>query len=491
MGINFFNFWEQIKLLTSYSIQSPWLLTDYTFLFVLGFFLLFYAFITENIKWRNIYILAFSLFFYYKSSGLFLLVLIGIIIFDFLIVKFIDKQSGFKKKIYFYLALLYNLSFLFFFKYSITLIATFNAYLGTSFNTNDWLFPIGVTFYIFQSISYLVDVYRKEIEPVKKITDFAFYMTFFPHIIAGPVIRAKDFLHQLSSATIVSSSIYKEGMIRITMGLIKKLLIADSLGSYVNMIHESPVDFTGFENLISYYAFSFQLFFDLSGYADVAIGVALLLGFRIKENFDRPYLSKNISEFWKKWHISISNWFKDYVYIPLGGSKGKLVWSYGLILLVMLMGGILHGIDKRFIFLGLAHGAAIIIHKIWIRLVKTNSQNKIYSLIGILITFHFVSFCWIFLRANSFSNAVKSLNKVITNTNYLDFFGFSKDHIQLIILLIISGCIVFIPNKLKSYLNIQIMRLPTYIWLFILLITLQVIIQFGNEIFSPFIYLQF
>ena len=493
MAINFISgiSWNQLIYATSYSLQAPWLLSDFSFTFLFGFFLFGYSLLCKNIKWRNIYVVAFSLFFYYKSSGPFLLVFVCLILSDFLFAKLIEKRDGTKKKILFYLSIIYSLSFLLYFKYSSTIICNSNEYLGTNFSLNDWFLPLGISFYTFQSISYLVDVYRREVPPVKSITDYAFYMTFFPHIIAGPIIRAKDFIPQLSSPTILNSSTYKESMIRITTGLIKKLLIADYLGTYVSLINESPINHTGLEHFISMYAFSFQLYFDLSGYADIAICIALLLGFRIKENFDSPYLARNIRSFWRKWHISISNWFKDYIYIPLGGNNGKLISSYILLIFIMVLGGLWHGMEKRFIMLGLIHGVALVIHKIYLKYFPMQSKSKVFSIIAVLITFHFVSFGWFFLRASSFDYAIQSLTILFTKTNFMQLYSFTMERPELIILLILSGCFVFMPGKLKRYLNDKAMKLPAISWVFLFLIVLQLIIQFKGQLPPPFIYLQF
>ena len=493
VAINFISgiSWDQLIYAVRYSLQAPWLLSDFSFVFLFGFFLFGYALLSKDVKWRNIYVVAFSLFFYYKSSGPFLLVLACLISSDFLFARLIEKKEGAKKKILFYLSLIYSLSFLLYFKYSSTIIYNSNEYLGTNFGLNDWFLPLGISFYTFQSISYLVDVYRREVPPVKSITDYAFYMTFFPHIIAGPIIRAKDFVPQLSAPTMLNSATYKESMIRITTGLIKKLLIADYLGTYVSLINESPLNHTGLEHFISMYAFSFQLYFDLSGYADIAIGMSLLLGFRIKENFDSPYLARNIRSFWRKWHISISNWFKDYIYIPLGGNKGKPISSYTLLIFIMVLGGLWHGMEKRFIVLGLMHGVALVIHKFYLKYFPVQSKSKVFSIIAVLITFHFVSFGWFFLRASSFDYAIQSLTILFTKTNFMQLYSFTMERPDLIILLIISGGIVFMPGKLKRYLNDKIMKLPAISWVFLFLIVLQLIIQFKGQFSQPFIYLQF
>lgn len=494
VGINnlfsLFN-WEQIKNFLSYSVAKPWFFTEFSFLLVFGFFLLVYAFLVNKNKWKKVYIIAFSLFFYYKSSGPFLGLFILMIVSDFLFAKYIVKQSGAKKKIFLFISLLYSLSFLLYFKYSNFLIINFNELLGTHFHTNNLFLPIGISFYTFQSISYLVDVYRKEIEPSKDISDYAFYMTFFPHLVAGPIVRAKDFLPQIVSPQIINTALYKESIMRITIGLIKKLFIADYLGKYVSLIHETPNGFSGFDHLISMYAYSFQIYFDFSGYSDIAIGLALLLGYRLKDNFDAPYLASNITVFWRKWHMSLSSWLKDYIYIPLGGSQKGVFNTYLFLLITMLIGGFWHGSEWRFIFWGLAHGLALVAHKIWSYYVKPNETNKLYSFIGILITFNFVSFCWIFFRSSSFETAFQSLDLIFTKLNLSEFIGFAQERTEVIILIFISMLIVFSPLKLKKYIYSKILLLPTFTWFIWILIALQIIIQFKDEIVQPFIYFQF
>ena len=488
--LDFLNY-SHIQNALSYSTEQPWFFTEFSFLLVFGFFLLIYGLVIEKNKWKKLYIIFFSLFFYYKSSGPFLGLFVLMIACDFLLAKLIAKSLGFKKKLYLFLSLIYSLSFLFYFKYSNFFITNFNDLLGTHFELNDLFLPIGISFYTFQSISYLVDVYRNEIPPSKNISDYAFYMTFFPHLVAGPIVRAKDFLPQIVSPQIINSSLYKESILRITIGLFKKLFIADYLGKYVTIIHDTPTGFSGFEHLISMYAYSFQIYFDFSGYSDIAIGIALLLGYRLKDNFDGPYLASNITVFWRKWHISLSTWLKDYIYIPLGGSRKGVINTYIFLLITMLIGGFWHGSDWRFVFWGLSHGLALIIHKIWTKYIKLNPSNKLYSFVGIVVTFHFVSFCWIFFRATSFSSAFNSLKLIFTSTKFQEFYNFAVARPEITYLLLFSSLIVFTPYKFKKYIFDKIMFLPTYTWIVLVILILQLIVQFKDNLVQPFIYFQF
>ena len=422
-GLNIFKV-ETLKEWFAYSTTEPWFFTEFSFLAVFGVFLIIYSLLAKANTWRKIYIILLSIFFYYKSSGPFLSLFVLMIISDYLFALAIHNKQGLTKKILLWLSLSYSLSFLLYFKYANFFIQNFNQFLGTSFTEHDLFLPIGISFYTFQSISYLVDVYKKEIPPTKNITDYAFYMTFFPHLVAGPIVRAKDFLPQIVYPQIINATLYKESLLRIIIGLLKKLFIADYLAKYVDIIHQTPSGFTGGENLLSMYAYSFQIYFDFSGYSDIAIGIALLLGYRLKENFENPYSATNITEFWRKWHISLSNWLRDYVYIPLGGNRKGVFNTYLFLLVTMLVGGFWHGADWRFVFWGFAHGLALIIHKVWKQFFPGATKKWYTQVFSILLTFHFVGFCWIFFRATSFNSAFTSIEQIFFNIQFQDFVGF-------------------------------------------------------------------
>lgn len=475
----------------SYSTTKPWFFTEFSFLLVFGVFLVLYSFLSLSASIRKIYIILFSLFFYYKSSGLFLALFVLMIISDYLFAIFLHRRKGVFKKILLFLSLSYSLSFLLYFKYVNFFVQNLNTFFGTSFQENNLFLPIGISFYTFQSVSYLIDVYRNEIPPSKNLTDYSFYMTFFPHLVAGPIVRAKDFMPQIADAKIIDSNLFKESMMRIITGLLKKLFIADFLGKYVDIVHQTPEGFTGAENLLSMYAYSFQIYFDFSGYSDIAIGIALLLGYRLKENFENPYAASNITMFWRKWHISLSNWLRDYVYIPLGGNRKGLVLTYFFLFVTMLVGGFWHGADWRFVFWGLAHGLALIFHKMWTEIFPNDSKKWYKTIPAILITFHFVSFCWIFFRATSFDSAFSSIHQIFFQMRPADFAGFWFSRTQLCYVMIISALIIFIPFKLKDFLYSRVQLLPAFSWIIWIMIALQIIVQFKNEIVQPFIYFQF
>jgi len=482
---------EALKNFFSYSLTEPWFFTEFSFLLVFGIFLLVYAFVVKHHFWKKIYVIAFSLFFYYKSSGPFLLLFVLMILSDYYFASLINKKEGKWKKIYLWLALSYSLSFLLYFKYANFFIQNFNTLLGTNFSEHNLFLPIGISFYTFQSISYIIDVYRKEIKPCENFSDYTFYMTFLPHLVAGPIVRAKDFLPQIQTPQLLSASLYKEAMLRILIGLIKKLFIADYLSKYVDMVHETPQIYSGAENLISMYAYSFQIYFDFSGYSDIAIGIALILGYRLKENFENPYQSINISDFWRKWHISLSNWLRDYIYIPLGGNRKGIFYMYLFLFLTMLIGGFWHGASWRFVVWGIAHGIALILHKIWMKKFPSTNKNIIFSGFGLLLTFNYVAFCWIFFRANSFESAFESITKIFTSFTFYDLPGFWYSRTEFCYILIIASILVFTPLALKEKFFASMQKLPVFAWIFLMIFVFQLIIQFKDEIVQPFIYFQF
>ena len=471
-----------------YSTKEPWFFTEFSFLFTFGIFLFFYALLFTQNALRKIYLIAFSLFFYYKSSGPFLALFVFQIVVDFLFARRIERSKGTSKQIWMSIAVLFSLSFLLYFKYPNFILENTNWLLLTHFEPVNLFLPIGISFYTFQSISYIVDVYRGEIRSSKSFLDYAFYMTFFPHLVAGPIVRAKDFLGQINSPENLDARRYKESLFRIVTGLIKKLLIADYLGKYVDMVFENPAFYTGGENLLGALAYSFQIYFDFSGYSDIAIGLALLLGYRLKENFENPYGSANVTEFWRKWHISLSTWLRDYVYIPLGGNRKGTFNTYLFLLITMLVGGFWHGASWQFVCWGAAHGLALALHK---AVHKYLPDGQWMDFIGGIFTFSFVTFCWIFFRASNFDTALLILNQMAVATSEADFIGFwfSRNELAILLMALLSWTII--PGNWKAKLFEWTFYVPSFFWFFILLAALQLIIQFRDSLVQPFIYFQF
>ena len=476
-----------------YSFEHPWFFTNYSFLLVLGIFFMLYSLFRTDSKWREVFVIIFSLFFYYKSSGPFLLIFITMIIADYQIAKAIEVIVNEKaRKLLLVVSILFSLSFLMYFKYAGFFLKTMNDIFSSGFRLEKLFLPIGISFYTFQSISYIVDVYHRKISSTRNFIDYAFYMTFFPHLVAGPIVRARDFIPQINNPLQVDSLIMKTALFRILIGLSKKVLIADYIARYVDMVHSSPEAYSGIENLLAVYGYTCQIYFDFSGYSDIAIGIALLMGYELKENFNNPYRANSITDFWRRWHISLSSWLRDYIYIPLGGSRRGLYRTYLILMVTMTIGGLWHGASWNFVVWGVGHGVALIIHKL---LFKSNSnsasESKWINLFGVFITFHFVAFMWVFFRAIDFKDSFTMLHQILSKTNGLDLVGFIVDRTALFFILIVGIVIIFIPSFVKVTLGKYFTKLPLLLVALILILFLQIVLQLKTSEIAPFIYFQF
>ena len=347
---------------------------------------------------RNIFLMAVSWFFYYKTSGLFLLILLFVTLSDWLIAKriYANRKKGKKAQFWLALSIIIDLGILCYFKYAYFFTNVFNnifgteiavfdlfAYIGNGFSDNGRfmvdriILPVGISFYIFQVISYTVDVYRGHVKPVKNVLDFGFYVSFFPQLVAGPIVRANEFIPQLYRPFRLSRRLFGLAIFWILNGLIKKIVLSDYLAvNLIDRVFENPLLFSGFENLFALFAYSLQVYADFSGYTDIAIGIAMLMGFYLPQNFDSPYKARNPQEFWRRWHMSLSRWLKSYLYIPLGGNrkilgkevKNKITAGNFNSFITMLLGGLWHGASWNFVIWGALNGAGMIIYKLWVKI---------------------------------------------------------------------------------------------------------------------------
>ena len=352
---------------------------------------------------RNVFLMAVSWFFYYKTRGLFLLLLLFVTLSDWLIAQRIyrNKEQGTRSKdhiakAWLALSVVIDLGLLCYFKYAYfftnvvnnllgTELAVFDlfAYIGNGFSesgrfmVDKIILPVGISFYLFQVMSYTIDVYRGHVKPVKNILDFAFYVSFFPQLVAGPIVRANEFIPQLYKPFRLSRRVFGLAVFWVLNGLIKKIVLSDYLAvNLIDRVFENPLLFSGFENLFALFAYSLQVYADFSGYTDIAIGIAMLMGFYLPQNFDSPYKSKNPQEFWRRWHMSLSRWLKSYLYIPLGGNRkilGKEVkdkTTAGNVnsFITMLLGGLWHGASWNFVIWGALNGAGMIVYKVWAKM---------------------------------------------------------------------------------------------------------------------------
>ena len=354
--------WENLKIflhnIFSFNEEYPLLFTQFNFwAFFALVFALFAVFHRKRLL-RNSFLFFASVFFYYKTSGLFVLILIFDMFYNYLIGIRLDKSPRqWARKTYMIVGVVLNLAILCYFKYAYFFTDAYNTIVGSQHEvinwlaqwTNDWtgknyfdaskiLLPVGISFYTFQNISYVVDVYRKKVAHVSNILDFGFYVSFFPQLVAGPIVRADSFVPQLYKPFSLSKRQFGIAVFWIVNGLIKKLVLADYLAAcFVDRIFENPNLFTPFENFSGLMLYSLQVYADFSGYTDIAIGVAMLMGFYLPVNFNSPYKAQNPTDFWRRWHMSLSHWLRDYLYIPLGGNRTSGVTSYSILFVILLI----------------------------------------------------------------------------------------------------------------------------------------------------------
>jgi len=369
-----------------------------------------------------------------------------------------------------------------------------NELFSMNFVIEKLFLPIGISFYTFQSISYIVDVYQGKIKSSSNFVDYAFYMTFFPHLVAGPIVRASDFIPQINNPLQIDRALLKTALFRIVLGFSKKLIIADFLGKFVDIVHSNPKLYSGVENLISMYAYSFQIYFDFSGYSDIAIGIALLMGYKLNENFDRPYASQNITDFWRRWHISLSTWLRDYIYIPLGGSRTGKFNTYLFLMITMTVGGFWHGASWNFVLWGVLHGVALIVHKLISSSKPKAVQKKtpiVLKCINLFVTFNFVSILWILFRAQSFDDSISSIRKIALDIRFSDFVGFYFARKEVLFMLLAAVLLVFLNKSIKLFLERIFVKTPLLVILIFLILFLQLALQIKSTDIAPFIYFQF
>jgi D-alanyl-lipoteichoic acid acyltransferase DltB (MBOAT superfamily) len=395
-----------LKDIFVFDSNFPLLFTQFYFWAFFAFVFAGFSFLKDKILMRNTFLAFISLFFYYKTSGLFVLILIFTTCFNFYQADLISRSEKDKiKRIHLLIGIAVNLLTLCYFKYAYFFIDLLNNIFGTHlqvydifalmgnvltgksrFDAGNILLPVGISFYTFQNISYIVDVFRKKVEPVKNIFNFAFYVSFFPQLVAGPIVRANEFIPQIYKKYFLSRRQFGIAVFWIINGLMKKIILSDYIAvNFVDRVFENPGMFSGFENLVALFGYSLQVYADFSGYTDIAIGVAMLMGFYLPKNFNSPYKATNPGNFWKRWHISLSKWLQDYLYIPLGGNRNATFATYSCLTSIALIAMILAGniwVSLLIIFTGLALGVIIRFRPERKRKIETNFNLMNTMLLG-------------------------------------------------------------------------------------------------------------
>ncbi|MDR0232224.1 MAG: MBOAT family protein [Dysgonamonadaceae bacterium] len=488
------------KLIASflYNPKEPLMFNSGFFLFLFSGFILIYVLLKKQNTLRILYVIAFSYYFYYKTSGGYFFLMAAVTIWDYYIglsLSLFHKKS--MRKFLVFLSILGNLGLLCYFKYTNFVYEHLCDFSGKAFTPFNIFLPIGISFYTFQSMSYTIDIYRKKIKPTHNLWDYAFFVSFFPQLVAGPIIRAKDFLPQIHRPLLVTRNMFGRGVYLIAAGLLKKAVISDYISiNFVDRIFDNPSLYSGIENLFGIYGYALQIYCDFSGYSDMAIGIALLLGFRFNENFDSPYKSATITEFWKRWHISLSSWLKDYLYIPLGGNRKGKIRTYINLMITLLLGGLWHGASLRFILWGGLHGATLVIHKIFLGLfpfLKStgNRMKPVQRFLGILLTFHIVCFGWIFFRAHTMDSAIAMMQQIATNFRPELFVEMIKGYPYVFLLMFIGFVTHYFPQGWKRWGIERTTMMPLICKALLLVIVIVIISYVKSAQIQPFIYFQF
>lgn len=523
--------------------------------FFLELFILFYSVYIctrKTFNLRLVYVILFSLFFYYKSSGVYFLLLLLSSLVDYLLsgVLYKEQRSGYKK-LYLWISIIINLGLLGYFKYTNFLVTNYNELFGGNLELHKILLPVGISFYTFQSISYIIEIYRKEIKPTNNYIEYLFFISFFPQLVAGPIVRAKDFLPQIYTKLKLTREDVNTALFLIIGGLIKKIFISDYISiNFVDRVFDTPNNYTSFENIMAVYGYAIQIYCDFSGYSDMAIGIALLLGFKLPINFRTPYKSASIMEFWRRWHISLSRWLRDFLYISVGGNRketfagflfstlffsGLIIWgiaysptssiSFFLSLAVtlvfiltfilsreknktmftnvnlmttMLLGGLWHGASLRFIIWGALHGLALAVHRIFVEFFPSKKENenkigsRIWTVLSVLFTFHFVAFCWLFFRAKDFPTVLQllmNIGKLEFNLEQWKIIIIGYKNVFLV--MVIGYMWHFLPENVVAIMRSIFDKTPIVVKAIIMALTYWVVYATATSGSQPFIYFQF
>ena len=469
-------------------------------LFLLYFFPVFLIiyFLLKGTKWKNLWTLAASILFYAWGAPTFIFIVLASIIADFYLVKVMDKTTiRSRKRLLMAASVVLNIGLLAYFKYANFFIENINTLLETMGMTAvHWtkiVLPIGISFFSFQKLTYSVDVYRKVHGPLKRVTDYAMYILMFPQLIAGPIVRFNEIADQIEYRKDNETADNRlTGFFRFIIGLAKKVLIANVLGEQVDMIFAmNPADMTMGLTWIGIVAYAFQIYFDFSGYSDMAIGIGRMIGFDFPENFNNPYISKNISEFWRRWHITLGRFMKDYLYIPLGGNRGTKSRMFFNLWVVFLISGLWHGAAWTFIIWGAFHGLFLVLD----RLFLLKFYKKIGSVPSIIITFIITLVGWVLFRAETLPFAWEYIGKMFSFDFSPSGIFFERKFWTILIVAIFFSFWGALPGveawqdrlfaKVQKHRTILLMVLFSVIFF---VISLAAITSSG---FNPFIYFRF
>ena len=472
--------WEKLGQVFLYNEKDPLLFNSAFFFFFILAFLAFYQFLYKKKLTRVLVFTLFSFYFFYKACGWYVSFILIAAVVDYNLSNWIYRAKSLnKKKLLLIFSVTINLGLLAWFKYTDLFIHTINDLALGHIDPLKLVIPIGISFYTFENLSYTIDVYRGHFKPVNSFWDYLFFLSFFPKLVMGPIVRAADFIPQIRQEIKINGHHIARGLFLILGGLFKKVVISDYIYvNFVEMIFDDPSRFSGLECLLGVYGYAMVIYCDFSGYSDMAIGMAQWMGFTINPNFETPYQSSSITEFWRRWHMSLSSWLRDYLYIPLGGNKKGKIRTYVNLMLTMLLGGLWHGASWNFVVWGGIHGLGLAIDKLRMVFFPVSKPGLILKILGVIWTFHLVCLCWIFFKCETFEDSGIILRQIFTDFslespegNNLPLseilslgsspFGQLWNNYQSVFLIMLMGYLVhFIPKRLDDWIIEQLVKVP-------------------------------
>lgn len=504
---------KRLQEIFSFSEDFPLIFTQAQFWIFFAMVYVVFTMVYKRIKLRNAYLLFVSLFFYYKTSGLYLGLLIFSILVNFYFGKFIHKSTKKGTRLTLIsLSVVINLFTLSYYKYAYFFIDTINSIAGTGFEVVNSLaaagnsisgsnyftvdkiiLPVGISFFTFQAMTYVLDIYRHKMKPVKSLSDFSFFVSFFPQLVAGPIVRASEFIPQISKETHITREDFNNGIYMILKGLIKKMIFADYIAMhFLDKVFDAPQMFSGFTNVMAMIGYSLQIYGDFSGYTDIAIGLALLMGFTLPRNFNSPYKALNVGDFWKRWHMTLSSFLKDYLYIPLGGNRhGKFRTNINL-MLTMLIGGLWHGASWKFVIWGGLNGLGIVTYKYWKRISPWEKSKSVLAVTWkIALTFTFITFTRIYFRGEDMAHISAWYNQVWNNMDWAGAFDVLNTYRNVFVVMLLGFITHWLPYRTKELILNSFSESHYAVKLATVVATGIICYQAYSASFQPFIYFQF
>ena len=498
----------------SYDATQPLLFNTGLFLILFVLFVAVYRMLRPWRTVRMLFTIAFSLYFYYKSSGLCTLILLGVAVADYLLGLLMGRTGGnARRRAIVGVNIALNVGMLIYFKYFTLIADTISQVFSAHIDPLHLLMPAGISFFTFRSISYMVDLYRGVLQPCRNMLHYVFFLTFFPPLLAGPVVRAKDMLPQIAADPVPTRDMVSEGVWLIMLGIVKKMVIADFIsGNFVDRVFDNPALYSGFENLMASFGFTIQLYCDFSGYSDMAIGIALLLGYRFGENFNAPFKAQNPTEFWHRWHISLSTWLRDYVYIPLGGNRCSRPRSYFNLLATMVVGGIWHGASWMYVIWGVAHGVLLVSHKIIRSLLPEpvavaagasgstpeiavgaprRAIEPMVRVANMMFMFLLVSAAFMVFRCTSMENVEMMFNQILFSFHPGVAGQFVNGYPAIVLAMAVAFVVHLLPDSFTAPVRRCFLAAPVPVQALMLALALLVAIQVRSSDIVPFIYLQY